>query len=297
MPPGLIWGKTAVFFMLDDITLLAQLADSALHAGFQALARAQGENGEPGARQERDAAAVFARAAMQALMQRLQQEAPPVLLMMGQASPRRFGRGAPVMRIIATPVEGVADFSRGMPFSAFSALCLAAAPPSGPLDVATVRAALVHPLDGGSTLYALQQRQPWVEHQGQHHLMRTSNARALSQASLSVALNGHAPGKALADVLGRAKAVHATGSCCTALLAVARGQLDAHIDIRAVLTAEHWLAGAAFVHAAGGHVALLDDTLEQAGAPLNLHQRRGIVAAASRELLEEILSALRRAWL
>ena len=51
------------------------------------------------------------------------------------------------------------------------------------------------------------------------------------------------------------------------------------------------------VRAAGGEVMLLDAALERMQPPANLLQRCSLVAAVSRELLDEILMHLRKAFL
>ena len=213
----------------------------------------------------------------------------------GQA-PLRTSHGAPRTRIILTPLSAPADFARGMPFAAFCHLCAVALPPAGPLGSATARAALTVPLAGARTLFTSDGAHAWAEWQGRRHGM-SATPTTLENAAISVALGNHAPGRALAEVIGAAREVRCMGGASAALLAIAGGQLQAHIDLRGNLTAHDWLAAITILRAAGGEAMLLDEALEQAPPPTKPEQRHGLIAAASRELLEELLAMLRRAWL
>lgn len=321
----------------DDAALLQVLATQALAAGWAAfdevlggVARdgqgacgGQGGRGDDGARLRGKAAQAFGHAAVQRVEELLQRSGRPMLLL-HDGAPRRIGRGAPLGRIILTPVDDLAALARGLPFSALAHMALVMAPAAGPLSAAAVRAALVQPLmQADDTCFLLRRGKPLMSCEGmpgksarqvqpqaqaQHDAssacreraevpLQVSSASSLADAAIAVNLTGHAPGRALAEVIGSAREVLASNSTSAALLALARGQVDVCIDMRGTLSARDWLAGAALARAAGAVIMLLDDALEQANAPGNLMQRRGIIAAASRPLLEEVLAALRRTWL
>ena len=286
----------AFFLQFDHLPaesdLLRTLGDAALAAARDASAgHLQRENAKEGA------VRAFDTAAHAAIERHLKKARLPLILFSEEGVPKRLGRGAPLMRVIVDPVDGSDNFSLGPPFAAMANFCAAITPPAGLLDAATVRAALIRPLAGDACSFLLHRGRAHMERNGETMPLAVNGTRALAEAMISAELNHHAPGRPLAEVLSRARGVRAPGCCSAALLAVARGQLDAHIDIRNRLTAESWLAAAAMVRAAGGVVILLDDALEKADAPANLLQRRSLIAAASRDLMEEILAHLRKAFL
>ncbi len=275
----------------DELSLLRALVDVALNAANASIDTA----GEPAF--EGDVARVFEEAAREAIESRLKELQLPLLLLMEDGRPVRLGRGAPTARLIIDPVDGRGNFARGLPFSALSTFSGAAVPPAGPLAPATVRAALIRPLAGAQVTFVADGQGARAEWREGSEALRVSTVERLEEAMISVELDHFAPGLPLAEVIQTAHGVRATGSCSAALLAVACGQMDAHVDIRARLTAESWLAGAAMIRAAGGVVVLLDEALEQAAPPANMLERRSIVAAASRPLLEDILARLRKIFL
>ncbi len=275
-----------------ELHLLRRLTDAAFAAGCRAVREANAASSH--ARQ--NPAHAFAEASSAAAVKLLGEHSWAALLHVAGSPPQHIGSGAPQARLFLTPTSEPHDFVRGMPFAAFSHFCVAAAPPIGPLEIATVRAAVIRPLAGADMLMAFDGARAWAEWQGQHHEMSTTMA-ALPEASISANLDGHAPGRALAEVLGMAREVRCIGGTAAALLAIASGQLHAHVDLRGTLGAHDWLAAAALLRAAGGEVMLLDKALEQAPPPNNPDQRHALVAAASRDLLEEIMAMLRQTWL
>ena len=232
-----------------------------------------------------------------AIQATLRQRQIPLVLLSEASRPVHMGRGAPQMRLVVDPVDGSDNFACGLPFAALSNFCAAVLPPAGPLDATMVRAAIIRPVAGMDGVFVADHGAAWMERERERHELRVNPVQRLEDAMVSVELNHFAPGLPLAEIMQVARGVRTLGCCSAALLAIARGQVDAHIDIRSRLTAESWLAGAAMVRAAGGVVMLLDEALEQAPPPANLLQRRSLVAAASRELLEEILARLRRVFL
>ena len=276
----------------SEIDLLRTLAEEALHAAYSAATDHVALQNAKG-----DAVRAFDLAAHAAIERHVAHSGLPLVLYSEEGAPRHLGRGAPQMRVIVDPVDGSDNFARGLPFAAMSNFCAAIAPPTGLLDIATVRAAVIHPLAEPDTAFVLHHGAAHMEQAGEAVPLRVNDTRTLPEAMVSVELNHHAPGVPLAEVMGKARGVRTLGCCSAALLAVARGQLDAHIDIRGRLTPESWLAAAAMVRAAGGEVMLLDAALERTQPPANLLQRCSLVAAASQELLDEILMHLRKAFL
>ncbi len=167
-----------------------------------------------------------------------------------------------------------------------SALSCAVLPIDAPLHPDWVEAALVGPLDEEKPLIALKGFGAW---RGIDRL-EASKVRNVTQAMISVELNHFCPSPGLARLMAAARGVRCYGCASRALSLVADGATDAHVDVRGRLTAESYLAAARLVIEAGGWVAGLD------GAPLvapeGLTDRVGLVAAASRELCEEIVALL-----
>ena len=86
--------------------------------------------------------------------------------------------------------------------------------------------------------------------------------------------------------------MRAYGCASRALCLVALGALDAHIDVRNRLTPESFLAGSLLVTEAGGYISRLDGT--PFGSFRTLQDRTTLVAAATKELAEEIIDVISR---
>ncbi len=90
--------------------------------------------------------------------------------------------------------------------------------------------------------------------------------------------------------MATARGVRCYGCASRALSLIVEGAIDAHVDVRGLLTVESYLAAARLVIEAGGWVAGLD------GAPLtapeNLTHRVNLVAASSQKLCDEIVKVL-----
>ncbi len=264
--------------------LLGEMAHTALararDAGLQALAGSRNRKG--------DAVRAFDVAAHDALLELLDARLVAVgcaaEVLSEEGAPQRVGRSGVQYRIVIDPVDGSDNAARGLPLSAFACAVL---PADAPLDPTQVLAAIVAPVEGAD--YWLLDRT-----RGLRPSLRPSNVHSVSHALVSVELNHLFPSGALANLLGMARGVRSYGCCSRALMLVAAGALDAHIDIRARLTPESWLAAAAILHATGAAVALLDAHLQPAAPPCNLHTRHAIVAAATPALLDDVLARLKQ---
>jgi myo-inositol-1(or 4)-monophosphatase len=265
--------------------LLTELADIA-----RARARDAGLAGHTGARNAKgDAVRAFDRAAHEALLARLQealtQAGQAAEILSEEGAPRIVGTGAPRWCVVLDPVDGSDNAARGLPLSAFSAAVL---PAGAPLMPDHVHAAVIAPVEGGLWLLAEGRPRSW-----QAPALAPSGVTEVREALLSVELNHLAPAGALARLMKQARGVRAYGCCSRALMLVASGALDAHLDIRARLTPESWLAAAALLKAAGGAFALLDEKLRiTREAPRDLGARSRIIAAATPALLEAIIAQL-----
>ncbi|MCH8965304.1 MAG: hypothetical protein IIB58_10110 [Planctomycetes bacterium] len=122
------------------------------------------------------------------------------------------------------------------------------------------------------------------------HRIRTANTRRIKDAFVSCELNHFAPTPQLGALFASARAVRSYGCASRAIVLVAEGSIDAHIDVRERLTPESFLAAAAILQEAGGCV--LDAAGNSLPAFTNLQQRTTIVAAATEELAREIIETL-----
>ncbi len=82
------------------------------------------------------------------------------------------------------------------------------------------------------------------------------------------------------------------GCASRAISLVASGRLDAHVDVRGRLTPESFLAAALVLEEAGGSLCTAR------GKPLgpfqNIRERTTLVAAATKELADDIVERLAR---
>ena len=207
----------------------------------------------------------------------------PVVVDSEECGRREIGSGIPRHRLVLDPVDGSDNWAQGLPLSALSCAVL---PIDAPLHPDWVEAALVGPLEEETPLIALKCCGAW---RGSDRL-EVSKVRDVAQGMVSVELNHFSPSPGLARLMAAARGVRCYGCASRALSLVADGAIDAHVDVRGRLTAESYLAAARLVIEAGGWVAGLDGTplVEAEG----LTDRLGLIAAASRELCEEIVELL-----
>ena len=213
----------------------------------------------------------------------LQRADEPMLIVSedsGETPPRTKGAR---YRAVVDPIDGSDNHVRALPLSA---LCVAVLPIDAPHHPDWLEAGIVGPLEGGD---------PWPIARGQEACrglrpVATSGVTRLEDALVSVELNHAKPSAALGALLERARGVRCYGCTSRALALVADGKLDAHIDVRGRLTPESYVAGAALVTAAGGHVVGADGALI---APArSLTDRVGLIAAATRDLASALVEAL-----
>ena len=231
-----------------------------------------------------DEVKVFDQVANDAALTYLQTSAIPLLVRSEESKPQIMGTGLPAHQLILDPVDGSDNWSRRLPLSAMSCAVL-------PVDVAlkpeSIIASIVGPLDQEIPRVAQQALGAW---QGEKQL-QTSDVRRLSDAMISIELNHHAPALNLARIMATAKGVRSYGSASCAISFVAAGITDAHIDIRARLTPESYLAAAHLLLEAGGCITGLDG--EPLAATAKLTDRISLIAAATPALCDEIVERLR----
>lgn len=218
-----------------------------------------------------------------AVFEELQACFPGGLLLSEESGLRRFGETSPRWRFIVDPVDGSDNHARGLPLSAVSVAVLEA---EGPLALGRVHWALVGDLEGNARLIAGR----GLGCRRGEAAVSVSQVRVLRDAFVSCELNHSAPSRRLARLLSRTRAVRSYGCASQALALVARGALDAHLDVRGRLTAESFLAGAFLVEQAGGCVLDLDGRgFEQL---TDLHSTVRVVAAATADLAHQIADEL-----
>ena len=195
----------------------------------------------------------------------------------------RFGPADPVYRFIVDPVDGSDNWARGLPLSSVTVAVL---PAEWPIALDRVAAALVGGLEEETPIVCTRGE---GAHRGAERL-RTSGTRRIADAVVSCELNHFAPTPQVGDLFAGAREVRSYGCASRAIVLVAGGAIDAHIDVRSRLTPESFLAAAAILEEAGGCV------LDAHGHPLaefaSIRDRTTIIAAATEELAREIVSAL-----
>ncbi len=186
-------------------------------------------------------------------------------------------------RFIVDPVDGSDNYARGLPLSALSVAIL---PRDVPLRVDQILYGLVGDVSHADPVVAARDQGTTRGAERLH----TSKVHRLRDAVLSCELNHWAPDGALAKTLAGCAGVRAYGCASRALCLVAEGALDAHIDVRSRLTPESFLAASLLVTEAGGYVSRLDS--KPLGPFRSLQDRTTLVAAATKELAEEIMDAI-----
>ena len=228
---------------------------------------------------------LFDLAANAAAVDVLKDSPVPLVIDSEESAPLEVGPGGPRYRLVLDPVDGSDNWARGLPLSALSCAVL---PIDAPLHPDWVEAAMVGPLEEETPLIALKGSGAW---RGSTRLA-VSGVRNITDALISVELNHFSPSPGLARLMRRARGVRCYGCASRALSLVAVGATDAHVDVRARLTAESYLAAARLVIEAGGCVVGID------GPPLPaatmLTDGVCLIAAASRDLCDAIVECLRR---
>jgi len=203
-----------------------------------------------------------------------------------QTSAFEFGSGDQGYRFIVDPVDGSDNFARGLPLSAIS---LAMLPRQTSLSTDEVVYASLGDTSGSGTVVAARGNGAYASDGRRLH---TSETRHLRDAFVSCELNHWAPDASLANLMRNCAGIRVYGCASRALRLVAEGALDAHIDVRGRLTPESFLAASLLVTEADGHICRLDGGA--LGPFQSLQDRTTIVAASTKELTEEIISALAR---
>ncbi len=213
----------------------------------------------------------------------LEEEFDGGIVLSEESNEHRFGLVEPVYRFVIDPVDGSDNWAQHLPLSSVS---IAVLPAEGPIAVDQVIAALTGDLESENAAV-------FVRGSGAHrgvNRIRTASTRRIKDAFVSCELNHFAPTLQLGALFASARAVRSYGCASRAIVLVAEGSIDAHIDVRERLTPESFLAAAAILQEAGGCV------LDAAGNSLptftNLQQRTTIVAAATEELAREIIETL-----
>ena len=206
-----------------------------------------------------------------------------VILSEERAEGIAFGRQPPRYRFVVDPVDGSDNHRRGLPLSAVSVAVLDG---EGPLGLEEVMHALVGGLDEEEPMLGTRRQGAW---QGKVRL-KTSGVRRIEDAFVSCELNHWAPDRRLAEILSRSRGIRTYGCASRAVALVARGALDAHIDVRDRLTPESFLAASLLLEEAGGYACRPD------GNPLgpfsSILERTGLIAAAGEDLALAIVAAL-----
>ena len=213
----------------------------------------------------------------------LEEEFDGGIVLSEESKEHRFGLVEPVYRFVIDPVDGSDNWSRGLPLSSLS---IAVLPVEAPIALNQVIAALTGDLEREDAPVCVRGDGAY---RGVNRI-RTASTRKIKHAFVSCELNHFAPTLQLGALFASARAVRSYGCASRAIVLVAEGSIDAHIDVRERLTPESFLAAAAILQEAGG--CLLDARGNPLPAFTDLRQRTTIVAAATEELAREIIETL-----
>ena len=269
-----------------------QLSDSILDhldALFNEVVRAvttgdPDEWGELGHNPKGDQVKWFDLAADRAVSTYLQERFPySVRLWSEEGEARSFGSAEPEFVIVLDPVDGSNNFARGI---APAGMAVALLPANRPITVENVQYALVGDIFSGITWTAARGKGAHSSNQP----LSTSEVTRLEEAILSCDEDRFVMQAPLTDLLSRARGARAFGCASRSLVMVATGSIDAHLDVRNLLTPENFLAPALIITEAGGLVT------DPAGKPLPviraITDSFSIVATATPELHQTLLHRL-----
>jgi len=254
-----------------------------LHRRVREAVANAGHSGTGARNAKGDDVKLFDLAANDAALAALRKQRVPLIVDSEESGRLKIGSGTPRHRLVLDPVDGSDNWARGLPLSALSCAVL---PVDAPLHPDYVEAALVGPLEQDTPLVAVKGAGAW---RGNNRL-ETSRVDSIAEAMISVELNHHSPSPGLARLMAAARGVRCYGCASRAILQVAMGAADAHVDVRGRLTAESYLAAARLVIEAGGWVSGIDGA--RLATPESLTGRIGLIAASSRELCAEIVEVL-----
>jgi myo-inositol-1(or 4)-monophosphatase len=198
----------------------------------------------------------FDLAADKAVCTYLEQEFPySVILLSEEGEPRQFGAGSPQFIMVLDPVDGSENFARGL---APSGIAISLSPTDTPLAVDTIEYAFVGNL--------FTQEKWWAQKNGGAFFngkpIQSPKVTNLAEILISCDFNHYLVEPAVNRLLVQARGVRSFGAATLALVTVAMGQCQIHLDARHTLTPENFLAPALLITESGG---LITDAL---GNPL-----------------------------
>jgi fructose-1,6-bisphosphatase/inositol monophosphatase family enzyme len=150
----------------------------------------------------------------------------------------------------------------------------------------TVQFALVGDLFGGKTWFAARGEGAFY----QDRPISTSSVTQLADALLNCDLDHEQKVEQQSRILASARGVRAFGAATQSLVMVASGALDAHLDLRGLLTPENFLAPALLITEAGG--LMTDPTGQPLPEVRSLTETYSVIASATPELHQLLISAL-----
>lgn len=213
--------------------------------------------------------------AQQAIVDTLAETRLPVRLV-SEEGDMVLGEGA--YTLVADPVDGTTNLSRGLQPAATSLSVSVTGAQSG------VAAAIVANLYTGETYYAERGRGATLDGRP----VRVAEPEEYRRALISVDVSkGSGLGRAL-RLLEESRHLRSEGCSSLSLCHVASGALDAHIDVRGTVRATDVSAGLLILGEAGGVYTV--DGVPGGDFSLTRDTRMALVAASSRELLDEINS-------
>jgi myo-inositol-1(or 4)-monophosphatase len=200
-----------------------------------------------------------------------------------QSGALEFGFSGSGFHFVIDPIDGLENFTRGLPPSAFS---LAMLPRLGALAIEQVEFAFIGDTAGVAAFVAARGHGAFVD----LPRIRTSRVTRIRDAIISRQFTKASGNPKLAELHGICAGVRSFGCTSRALSMIAMGALDAHVDATGLLTPEGLLAASRIVTEAGGHLCTLEG--HAIGPFRSLQDRTTLIAAANQELAEDIVRVL-----
>ncbi|MFQ6095729.1 MAG: inositol monophosphatase family protein [Candidatus Bathyarchaeia archaeon] len=205
----------------------------------------------------------------------------PCTLIGEECGVRKIGE-SPEAYIIVDGIDGTTNAMRGIRFACTSI----AVARRDRLD--SIEAAVVMRLDDGGTYTA--EKGGRAEYNGEK--ISPSEVRSLKEAVIAIDISRSPENiDRITPLMKTASHVRCLGSSALEICQVSSGQLDAYVDVRGKLRTTDLAAAILVLREAGGSI-LQPDGEELKNVPLTLVSRFSLIAAANRELFQEIASKI-----
>jgi len=220
--------------------------------------------------------------AEEAIINYLERNSIPCVLVGEECGVRKIGE-SPEAYLIVDSIDGTTNAMRGINFASTSIAM------SRKNSLSNVEAALVMRLDNGGIYTAEKGR--GAEYNGEK--ISPSKLRNLKDAVIAIDISRSPENiERITPLMKMASHIRCLGSAALEICQVASGQLDAYVDVRGKLRTTD-IAGAFLILKEAGGIILQPNGEELADVPLTVINRFSLIAAANKELFQEIASRIK----